>query len=108
MIVSNSFLHHLADPMVLWQAVRDYGLPDATILILDLLRPESEERLRTVVNKYMPDAPAMLRRDMTHSLRAAFTLDEVASQLRQAGLAESLCLEKATPFQFAVYGTLRA
>ncbi len=108
MIVSNSFLHHLADPMVLWQAVREYGLPDATILIVDLLRPESEERLQTVVNKYMPDAPAMLRQDMTHSLRAAFTLDEVTSQLHKAGLAESLCLEKATPFQFAVYGNLRA
>jgi hypothetical protein len=43
---------------------------------------------------------------MLLSLRAAFTLDEVAAQLQQANLADSLTLTKATPFQFAAYGYL--
>jgi len=43
---------------------------------------------------------------MLHSLRAAFTLDEIATQLQKAGLCEILTLTMATPFQFAVYGQL--
>jgi ubiquinone/menaquinone biosynthesis C-methylase UbiE len=105
-IISNSFLHHLADPMILWNAIHDYSLPDAAVLIIDLLRPVTEEQAHHVMNKYMPDAPALLRQDMMHSLCAAFTLDEVASQLQEAGLAECLSLATVTPFQFAVYGSL--
>jgi SAM-dependent methyltransferase len=107
-IISNSFLHHLVDPLILWEAIYDYGLPDAAILIIDLLRPTSDKQAQVVVDKYMPDVPSLLRRDMMHSLRAAFTLDEVTSQLQEAGLADSLCLTMATPFQFAVHGNLRA
>lgn len=106
MIISNSFLHHLADPMILWHALHQYSLPNTVVLIIDLLRPASEERSRMVVDSYLPDASALLRRDMIDSLRAAFTLDEVATQLREAGLAGSLGLAKVTPFQFAVYGIL--
>jgi SAM-dependent methyltransferase len=107
-IISNSFLHHLLDPMILWNALHQYSLPNAAILIIDLLRPASEEQSRAVVDNYMPDASPLLRQDMINSLRAAFTLDEVASQLQQADLTGSLCLKKVTPFQFAVYGTLGA
>jgi SAM-dependent methyltransferase len=105
-IISNSFLHHLADPMILWDAIRDYGLPNAAILVIDLLRPTSDKQAQMVVDRYMPDAPPLLRRDMMLSLRAAFTLDEVAFQLQEAGLAGSLNLTMATPFQFAVHGNL--
>lgn len=105
-IISNSFLHHLVDPMILWDAIHDYSLPNAAILIIDLVRPTSDKQAQIVVDTYMPDAPLLLRQDMMHSLRAAFTLDEVTSQLQEAGLAGSLCLTMATPFQFAVYGNL--
>lgn len=106
-IISNSFLHHLADPMILWNALHDYSLPNAAILIVDLIRPTSAEHSCVVVEKYMPDAPPLLRQDMMHSLGAAFTMDEVASQLQRAGLAGSLCLTMVSPLQFAVHGTLR-
>lgn len=106
-IISNSFLHHLADPMILWNAIHDYSLPDAAVLIIDLLRPASDKLAQVVVDKYMPHAPSLLRRDMMHSLRAAFTLDEVKSQIQKASLAESLCLAMASPFQFAAYGKLQ-
>ena len=106
-IISNSFLHHLADPMILWNAIHDYGLPDAAILIIDLLRPASDKDAQSMVDKYIPHAPSLLRQDMMHSLRAAFTLDEVTSQVQKAGLAENLCLTMASPFQFAAYGKLK-
>jgi len=106
MIISNSFLHHLVDPMVLWNTLLAYGRPNAAILIVDLVRPTSEEQARVVVDNYMPDAPHQLREDMLLSLCAGFTLDEVASQLEEAGLTEHLCVKVVSPCQFAVYGKL--
>lgn len=105
-VISNSFLHHLTDPMILWQAIHEYGLPQAAILIIDLLRPTSEEAARRIVDNYLPDGSPLLRHDMLLSLRAAFTLEEVRAQLGQAGLAEDLTLTMATPFQFAAHGHL--
>lgn len=105
-VVSNSFLHHLADPMVLWNAVKTYSLPHAAVLIIDLLRPASEESAENIVDKYVPDAPELLRRDMLLSLRAAYTLEEIAAQLQQAKLTDKLALTMASPFQFAVHGYL--
>lgn len=105
-IISNSFLHHLADPIILWDAIHKYCQPNAAILVMDLLRPDSEEDARLIVDKYVPNSQPSLRQDMLLSLCAAFTMDEIAAQLQQAGLAERLSLTKATPFQFAVYGRL--
>ena len=105
-VISNSFLHHLADPMVLWQAIHAYGSADAAVLVLDLLRPTGNKEAQLVVDSHLPDAPPTLRQDMLRSLHAAFTLDEVRAQLQQAQLAESLALAMATPFQFAAYGRL--
>jgi SAM-dependent methyltransferase len=106
MVISNSFLHHLTDPMILWHAIHQYCLPKASILIIDLLRPKNEQEARRIVDSYLPDGSPLLRHDMLLSLRAAFTVDEVRAQLRQAGLAEDLTLTMATPFQFAVHGHL--
>jgi len=107
-VISNSFLHHLADPMVLWNAIDAYGRPGAAILIIDLVRPQTESEARRWVDRYLPEAPAILREDMLLSLHAAFTLDEIAAQLREAQLADSLSLTMATPFQCAVYGYLKS
>lgn len=105
-IISNSFLHHLADPMNLWNAIHKYCLPNAAILIIDLLRPTSAESAELVVDKYLPDAPTSLRQDMVRSLCAAYTLEEVTAQLQEANLADNLTLTMASPFQFAAYGYL--
>lgn len=105
-IISNSFLHHLADPGVLWDALRNYGQADAAILVIDLLRPDTEEQARFVVDRYLTDAPPLLQQDMLQSLRAAFTIEEVASQLEDADLAQNLSLTMVNMFQFAVFGRL--
>lgn len=106
MVISNSFLHHLADPMILWNAIHDYSLPGAAVLIVDLLRPTSEDKAQLLVDQYMPDAPTLLRQDMLLSLRAAYTLDEVKTQLEQANLTINITLTMPTTFQFAAYGYL--
>ncbi len=107
-VISNSFLHHLVDPGVLWHAIRAYGLPNAAVLVIDLLRPADDQEALLVVDRYMPQAPPMLRQDMLFSLHAAFTLDEVRTQLEEAHLEKGFTLTMATPFQFAAYGHLQS
>ncbi len=103
-VVSNSFLHHLAEPMDLWQAIRRYGLPGAAVLVMDLVRPADEEAAELVIDTYVPGAPLKLRQDMLLSLRAAYTPAEISVQLERAGLSRSLQVATASPLQFAVYG----
>jgi len=106
MVISNSLLHHLTDPMILWDAIRDYCLPGGAIFIVDLLRPTSEEKAQLLVDQYMPDAPPLLRQDMLRSLLAAYTIDEVKAQLKQANHTKNITLSMTTTFQFAAYGYL--
>ena len=82
MIVSNSLLHHLHDPQVLWQVIKDLASPRATIFIADLRRPDSEAQAQHYVNEYAAGEPAVLQRDFYNSLCAAFTVSEVREQIQ--------------------------
>ena len=86
-IISNSLLHHLADPMVLWETIRAYGRPGQPVLIMDLLRPRTAEQARALVQTYAADEPPVLQRDFHQSLHAAYRPEEVAHQILRAGLA---------------------
>lgn len=85
-VLSNSLLHHLADPQVLWIAVRRLVGPGAPVLIMDLVRPAADEGVDGLVEEYASGEPEVLRRDFANSLRAAYRVDEVASQLAEARL----------------------
>ncbi|NQV11708.1 MAG: class I SAM-dependent methyltransferase [Cyanobacteria bacterium] len=85
-VVSNSLLHHLHDPQVLWQTVRQLGSAGAVIMVRDLHRPASAEELDALLAVQMAGAPEVLRTDYANSLRAAFRCEEVVDQLRLAGL----------------------
>ncbi len=85
-VISNSLLHHLHDPGVLWQAVKRYAVPGAPIFIMDLMRPDSREAAEALVAEYAAEEPEILRRDFYQSLLAAFRVDEVKAQLKAAGL----------------------
>ena len=91
MVASNSLLHHLHDPSVLWRTVRALAAPKARVFIADLRRPDDAARARAMVEQYAAGEPEVLRRDFHNSLRAAFAVDEVRAQLR----AENLNLEVA-------------
>lgn len=86
LIVSNSLLHHLHDPSVLWEAVRQWAAPGALVAVRDLRRPTSPEELQALVERHAATAPAVLRRDYAASLAAAFRPKEVEAQLAVAGL----------------------
>lgn len=86
-IISNSLLHHLAEPQVLWQTVASAARPGAPVLVMDLARPASLEQAAALLERYAAGAPPLLRRDFRNSLLAAYRPQEVEAQLRAAGLA---------------------
>jgi len=85
-VLSKDMLHHLPDPMVLWNEVRRLGRPGAAIYVMDLLRPPSEEAARAMVAEGAGSEHPILQHDFYHSLLAAFTMDEARAQVAAAGL----------------------
>jgi 2-polyprenyl-3-methyl-5-hydroxy-6-metoxy-1,4-benzoquinol methylase len=86
-VISNSLLHHLAEPMVLWDSVKQFAKPGAAVFVMDLMRCDSAEQATAMVREYAAGEPAVLQKDFYNSLLAAFTPEEVREQLAQAGLA---------------------
>jgi hypothetical protein len=87
-LLSNSLLHHLADPLVLWQSIRRWSLLTSAVFVMDLLRPDSLREVQRLVDHYAADEPDVLRRDFHNSLLDAYRPDEVRDQLRRAGLRD--------------------
>lgn len=85
-ILSNSLLHHLQEPAVLWAAIKHYGQPGCPVFVMDLLRPETEAGARAMVKHHAADESPLLQRDFFNSLCAAYTLAEIREQLDQAAL----------------------
>lgn len=104
-VLSNSLLHHLHDPAVLWAAVAQLGAPGAAVYIKDLRRPASLEAAEQLRQRYLADAPAVLQHDYLASLQAAFTPAEVEQQLQAAGLA-GLQVQPADDRYLEVWGLL--
>jgi trans-aconitate methyltransferase len=88
-LISNSLLHHLPNPLRFWYAIKTLA-PGAAVLVMDLLRPESAEAAQAIVNEYAANESSILRRDFYNSLLAAFTEDEVAAQLAEMNLSRLL------------------
>jgi len=89
-VISNSLLHHLPNPLQFWNRLRQLVKPGGPVLVMDLLRPESPEAARAIVDQYAGGEPEILRRDFYNSLLAAFTEDEVTSQLARMNLTRLL------------------
>jgi SAM-dependent methyltransferase len=85
-VLSNSLLHHLADPRVLWDAVTSMARPGAAVFVMDLCRPATDEDVDAMVERYARDEPAVLQEDFRASLRAAYRPPEIAEQLVLASL----------------------
>lgn len=86
LLVSNSLLHHLHDPAVLWDAISALAAPGALVVVKDLRRPADPGEVDRLVQRHASSAPPVLQRDYRASLHAAFRPEEVREQLRQAGL----------------------
>jgi SAM-dependent methyltransferase len=105
LILSNSLLHHLTDPQVLWSSVRCCSGDGAHVFVMDLLRPASRVRAQALVAEYAAGEPEVLRRDFFHSLLAAYRVAEVEAQLAAAGLGQ-LAVRQASDRHLIVWGRL--
>jgi ubiquinone/menaquinone biosynthesis C-methylase UbiE len=86
MVVSNSLVHHLAEPLVLFKEISRLVKPDGAILIRDLIRPESEEGVNELVAKFGGDYDRQQQQLFGDSLKAALTTAEVKDLIDRAGL----------------------
>jgi len=86
-VISNSLLHHLHHPLVLWNAVRDFSRSGAPVFVIDLMRPPDRDTAADLARRYVGGEPEVLQRDFFNSLLAAFTVEEVKQQLHETGLS---------------------
>jgi len=105
-VLSNSLLHHLRDPLVLWSAVRRHGAPGAPVFIMDLKRPADSAEAGRLVDAYAAGEPEVLRHDFYRSLLAAFEIEEIRHQLGVAGLADFLSVRAVSDRHVAAWGFL--
>ncbi|TWT38619.1 class I SAM-dependent methyltransferase [Blastopirellula retiformator] len=84
LVISNSIVHHLEDPLPTLQEIVRVCRPGGMIFVRDLLRPESEEELAKLVETY-GGANETERRLFGDSLRAALTPDEVQEMIAPLG-----------------------
>ena len=104
-IISNSLLHHLHKPHVLWETIHRYAGAGTKIYVVDLFRPENHAAARQLVAAYASGEPEILRRDFYNSLLAAFEPGEVEAQLARAGL-DALSVAVISDRHLVVHGTI--
>jgi ubiquinone/menaquinone biosynthesis C-methylase UbiE len=106
-VISNSLLHHLPDPLTLWQTINRIGRPGAPVTVMDLRRPDNRQQAESLLNTYADGEPDILREDFYNSLLAAYTPEEIKGQLEQCGLQH---LEFTLPSDrhWIVSGTLKS
>src|SRR5262249_6024075 len=73
-VISNTIVHHIPDPLPVLEAMARLVARSGTLMIRDLVRPDSHEEVALLVTAYVageaPEAQALFEA----SLRAAFTL----------------------------------
>jgi len=105
LIISNSLLHHLHNPLHLWETIKQHAKPFAHVFIMDLIRPVDEQTVTYLTNEYVKNESDELKKDFENSLRAAFTQNEVRKQLDEMDLS-NLMVEEVSNCNMIIYGTL--
>jgi SAM-dependent methyltransferase len=103
--ISNSLLHHLHDPQVLWRSLKAHVRPGAPVFIMDLMRPPSTHAAQQLVADLSGGEPEVLQKDFYLSLCAAFRTDEIREQLALAELAH-LKVDVVSGHHLIIYGHL--
>jgi ubiquinone/menaquinone biosynthesis C-methylase UbiE len=106
LIFSNSLLHHLADPMVLWKSIQRWSTTGTQVFVMDLMRPDTTETATQLVTQYAANEPEILRHDFYHSLLAAYRIEEVQQQLTSANL-DYFSVKSVSDRHFIVWGKVQ-
>ena len=88
MVISNSLVHHLPEPYLLFQQIKRLIKLDGAILIRDLIRPENEQAVNELVTKFSSNYDPQQQLLFEDSLKAALTLAEVRELIDRVGLTQ--------------------
>ncbi len=86
-VISNSIVHHIADPSVVINEAWRVTAPGGLIFFRDLMRPDDEAMLQHVTRTYTVGANPIQRRMYEDSLRAALSVEEVRRLVMPLGVA---------------------
>lgn len=75
--MSNSIVHHIPEPKLVFSEMIRVAAPQATLFVRDLLRPANRAALDKLVQTYAGSDNDHQRKMFAESLHAALTLDEV-------------------------------
>ena len=92
--------------MILWNKIKEFSRPGTIVYVMDLIRAESKEKAKQIVETVSGNESETLKQDFYNSLLAAFTLDEIKQQLTQANLDKKLTVEQVSERHFIVKGKL--
>ncbi len=83
-VISNSLIHHIPDPMPVFQEINRIVKKEGAILIRDLFRPVNLHIVEELVKAYAGDADEHQKKLFRDSLIASFTSTEIESIVKGA------------------------
>jgi ubiquinone/menaquinone biosynthesis C-methylase UbiE len=86
-LISNSVLHHVSDPVQFWREVARLGKPGAVVLVRDLRRPVNERAAREIIARHIRAESPVVQAHYLSSLHSAYTVTEIRAQLEEAAVA---------------------
>lgn len=87
LVVSNSLVHHLPNPLSFFQELKRVLKPNGGIFIRDLFRPRDEATMNALVDSIGAEYNEHQKKLFRDSLHAALTIDEVRNLLAEVGLS---------------------
>ena len=93
-VISANTLHHFHNPNVFWGTVKNISFPGTKVFVMDLVRPETQDKLDMLVNTCTVNHSEGFKKDFRDSLLASFTEDEIKEQLLQNNLNLSVKIHR--------------
>ncbi|HBF30091.1 class I SAM-dependent methyltransferase [Rhizobium sp.] len=83
-IMSNSVLHHVANPVHFWAEIGKLSKHGTHVFVRDLRRPASELEAKAIIERNIPNEYEVVKTHYFSSLLSSYTRSEVEDQLREA------------------------
>jgi len=93
----------LSDPADLWSTIKNCIRPGTAVIVVDLVRPDDPAEAMRLVKEYAGRGHPVVQQDLYHSLCAAYTVDDVRLQLRDAGMGW-MHVEAVSELQMKAWG----
>ncbi|MFN3191051.1 MAG: class I SAM-dependent methyltransferase [Aureliella sp.] len=87
-VISNSLVHHIAEPFAVLSEMVRVAEPDATVFVRDLARPDRHETVENLVESYSGEESEYCQQLFRQSLIAALTLEEVREMVARLGFSK--------------------